>query len=519
MKARFYIIKFLFVVAMFTLMSTTAFAITSDFKELPSKSQVSILKPFTVKVNLDLDANTINSTNITVKDSKGLPVKVSVYPGDDSKSIEIYPQVGGYIPGATYCIEISTNVKSKTGVNLSMPVKMNFTTSSQFQDATTNTILPSIKSIDIVDKPIIEKNKTSFNITPSISGDVQYRVFLFKYPNETYDNSNYYTSGVYTELTSGYTSAMSSLNPYIFIKTDGFELGKYKLLVYVKGKGRLGEYKDTNTDFDNFYSTYFKVIDKNILADATTTTTTTPTSSITKINYSKTLEEAVSAQIKVGGPVYSEPTGWMKANDSLLRYYMDPNNYLDDYGKYSFLVLNYMDVSVDDLNILLAGKGVLAGKGDVFLKAAKDNDINPIYLVSHSLLETGNGTSTLSNGILVSSVDGIAVEPKTTYNTFGVHAYDEDAIRFGSEYAYTQGWFTVDAAIIGGAKFIGTNYINRVGEKQNTLYKMKWDINYTTYAHQYATDIGWPRKQIKRIKDLIEQCKTAKPVFEIPSFK
>ncbi|KOA19006.1 beta-N-acetylglucosaminidase precursor [Clostridium homopropionicum DSM 5847] len=518
MKAKLYIIKFLLAAAMFTSMCTTAFAETSDFKELPSKSQVSILKPFTVKVNLDLDASTINSTNIIVKDSKGLPVKVSIYPGDDSKSIVIYPQVGGYIPGAAYAIEISTNVKSKAGAKLSMPVKMNFTTSSQFEDETSNTALPSIKSIDILDKPLIQKNKTSFVITPNISGDVQYRVFLFNYPNETYDNSNYYTSGVYTELTSGYTSAISSLNPYTFTKTDGFELGKYKLLVYVKGSGRSGKYKDTNTDFDNFYSTYFKVLDKNILADAATTTTTT-SSSITKISYSKTLEEAVGAQIKAGGPVYSETTGFMKANDSLLRYYMDPNNYLDDYGKYSFLVLNYMEVSVDDLNILLKGKGVLEGKGDVFLKAAKDNDINPIYLVSHSLLETGNGTSVLSNGILVSSVDGKAVEPKTTYNTFGVHAYDEDPNRFGSEYAYTQGWFTVDAAILGGAKFIGTNYINRVGEKQNTLYKMKWDINYSTYPHQYATDIGWPRKQIKRIKDLIEQCKTAKPVFEIPSFK
>lgn len=519
MKAKIYIIKIILAAAMFTLMSTTAFAATSDFKELPSKSQVSILKPFTVKVNLDLDASTINSTNITVKDSKGLPVKVSVYPGDDSKSVVIYPQVGGYIPGASYSVEISTDVKSKAGAKLSMPVKMKFTTSSQFEDETSNTALPNIKSIDVLNKPLLEKNKTSFAITPSISGDVQYKVFLFKYPNETYDNSNYYTSAVYTELTSGYTSAMSSLNPYIFTKADGFELGKYKLLVYVKGSGRLGKYKDTNTDFDNFYSAYFKVLDKNILADDTATTTTTTSSSIIRTDYNKTLEEAVSAQVKAGGPVYSETTGFMKANDSLLRYYMDPSNYLDDYGKYSFLVLNYMDVSVEDLNTLLTGKGVLEGKGDVFLKAAKDNDINPIYLVSHSLLETGNGTSVLAKGILVSSVDGKAVEPKTTYNTFGVHAYDENPNKFGSEYAYTQGWFSVDAAISGGAKFIGTNYINRAGEKQNTLYKMKWDINYGTYPHQYATDIGWPRKQIKRIKDLIEQCKTAKPVFEIPNFK
>ncbi len=174
-------------------------------------------------------------------------------------------------------------------------------------------------------------------------------------------------------------------------------------------------------------------------------------------------------------------------------------------------------VTPQDLNNMLKGKGILEGKGETFLKAAKKSNINPIYLVSHALLETGNGTSKLATGVLISSVNGKAVTPKKTYNMFGVRAVDSNALKCGSEYAYKKGWFTPEEAIIGGAEFIGTGYINSPKYKQNTLYKMRWNIDVTW--HQYCTDIGWSYKQLKRIKYLMEQCKNAKPVFDIPNFK
>ena len=42
---------------------------------------------------------------------------------------------------------------------------------------------------------------------------------------------------------------------------------------------------------------------------------------------------------------------------------------------------------------ILKGKGILAGKGDAFIKAGLTNKINEVYLISHALLETGNGKS------------------------------------------------------------------------------------------------------------------------------
>jgi mannosyl-glycoprotein endo-beta-N-acetylglucosaminidase len=523
MKKLLNVIKIVTITALFLCMSSLAFATGTDFKELPFQSDKSINKPWTVKFNLELDGNTINSTNVLVKNSSGKEMKTTISLGKDNKSLIIYPPVGGYIPGTTYSVELSTAVKSKNGNNLSNPTKMNFTTLKVYEDATSYAGLPTIKAIDVLEKPVLQNSKTSFNITPNYSGDVQYRIFAFKYPDETFDNPNTYITQTYTELTKGYTTAVSAANSYTFLKTDGFELGKYKIMVYVKTKGTVGKNKDANTDYDNYYSTYFRVLSNNILESnlsSTASTDSTMIPTIAYVSYDKSLEEAALDQLN-GAPTYSEGNSWMTPSKELIKYYMNPNNFLDNTYKYKFLNLNYMEgVTEADLNNILNGKGVLNGKGAVFLKAAKDSNINPVYLVSHALLETGNGTSKLSNGILVDSVNGVKVaEPKTTYNMFGIKAFDYDPNRCGSEYAYTQGWFSIDQAIIGGAKFVSTDYINSEKYKQNTLYKMKWNI--TVRWHQYATDTGWARKQLAKVKfeELMAQITSAKPVFEIPKFK
>lgn len=504
------LMKTMFITALFLTMSVSAFAADLGFAEMPAKSEISITKPWLVKFNKDLDKSTINGNNITVTDTKGNSLAVSITPGSDSKSIVISPPRGGYGVNTAYYLTLGTSVRSALGKTMDKPVKMKFTTSNQYEDSTKFASLPIINNIKFVQKTILENQKIDFNIYASYSGNVQYRAFIFQYSDETYDNSNKYPSSGYTELTKGYTSAKSTVNSYTMSLYNGFGKGKYKLLVYVKKADKTGEYKDSNTDYDNYYSTYFKVLDSNIIEDRDANTT------IVYKDYSKTLDEAVQDQVG-GAPIFSD-TGWNVPSQNLIKYYMNPNNFLDDYGKYIFLNLNYMEgVTAENLNTILKGKGVLDGKGAVFLQAAKESNINPIYLVSHAMLETGNGTSQLAKGILVSSVEGKPVTPKVAYNMFGVRAIDSDPNKYGSEYAYTQGWFTVDAAILGGAKFISTGYINSDKYKQNTLYKMKWNVEVSW--HQYATDIGWARKQIKNIKGLMEQCEGAKPVYEIPNFQ
>lgn len=131
------------------------------------------------------------------------------------------------------------------------------------------------------------------------------------------------------------------------------------------------------------------------------------------------------------------------------------------------------------------------------MKAAEDYNIDPRYLVGHSILETGNGESELANGV---EVDG-----KIVYNMYGYGAYDSDPVKKGAEIAYSNDWFTKEEAILGGAEKISNGYIN---EGQSTLYEMRWDTQNCGNPpnlgdHQYATDIEWTLKQVGEM-DLVE---------------
>src|SRR5699024_736034 len=177
--------------------------------------------------------------------------------------------------------------------------------------------------------------------------------------------------------------------------------------------------------------------------------------------------------------VLGESNGWYQINFKgkkgwVSGAYVSPiskinyQNEVDNPKMLQFLSLSHPSgISVKDLNKELEGKGILEGKGQAFIEASQKYNINEIYLVSHALLETGNGTSALSNGI---EVNGVKV-----YNMFGIGAYDGQAIEAGSKRAYEEGWNTPEKAIIGGAQFIANSYINSSTYKQDTLYKMRWN--------------------------------------------
>lgn len=214
-------------------------------------------------------------------------------------------------------------------------------------------------------------------------------------------------------------------------------------------------------------------------------------------------------------------TTWRNAKPEDVKRYLDPYNYVKGSAEYfQFLVLSQnAGISADELNEkVLINKGILSGKGQAFVEASLKHSINEMYLISHALLETGNGTSTLANGVLVTSVDGKPVEPKVVYNMYGIGAYDSCALKCGAETAYKNGWFTPEAAIIGGAEFIAKSYINNPNYQQNTLYKMRWNPA-NPGVHQYATDIGWAVKQVFNIKKLYDLIDHYILYFDIPVYK
>ncbi|MFD2628888.1 peptidoglycan-binding protein [Oceanobacillus kapialis] len=217
---------------------------------------------------------------------------------------------------------------------------------------------------------------------------------------------------------------------------------------------------------------------------------------------------------------------WRNPTRADVEYYLDPSNN----DRFQHLVLSEsVEVSATELNRVLAGKGILAGKGQAFIDGGKQYGVNEIYLISHALLETGHGTSPLATGtevgkdssgnlrIVTTSNEDSLTDKKTVYNMFGINANDGDAHRLGAFKAYREGWTSPEKAIRGGAKFIGEDYIHNSYE-QNTLYKMRWNPANPGYP-QYATDIAWATKQVTNIKNMYDMLDNPLLKFNIVQYK
>ncbi|MEC1525882.1 glucosaminidase domain-containing protein [Neobacillus niacini] len=196
-----------------------------------------------------------------------------------------------------------------------------------------------------------------------------------------------------------------------------------------------------------------------------------------------------------------------------VEYYLNPNNFPSTSNQYfQFLKLSKpanIDVNEVNTKILNSTKGSLSGTAAAFAEAARLYNVNEIYLIAHALHETGNGQSSLAKGVQYNG--------RTVYNMYGYNAFDSCARDCGAKKAYDEGWFTPEAAIIGGAKLIGSGYIYNPTFQQDTLYKMRWNPIQTW--HQYATDIGWAAKQITNMYNLYQLIDNYTLYFDLPVYE
>ena len=219
-----------------------------------------------------------------------------------------------------------------------------------------------------------------------------------------------------------------------------------------------------------------------------------------KTNYGVSLNEYIKLQQRNNPSNYSH---------SELEKYINPAKATN---KLQFLRIDkFRSVNVSGLISRLSNKGVLTGQGQAFINAAKAFNIDPIYLVSQCLHETGNGTSKLAKGVTITEIadesrpiyngTGQLVgyhmiklsKPITVYNLFGIGAKDNSsvfpnrALILGTTYAYNRGWTSIENAIKGAAEFVSLNYVHSSRYSQNTLYKMRYNQNVSNIWHQYAT--------------------------------
>ena len=365
--------------------------------------------------------------------------------------------------------------------------------------------------------------KTQYNITLAEALEMQMRVSP---QTDKYKNSPAYVSSQYIELLDGgYINASEGVN----IRTEPkFGNNVYKTLGY--GTAVLIVDKNVTGDPYNGSTLWYKIkYDGNdYYVHSSLVTLGAKVGRVTHDGVNVRADKNTNSHIygvvnkdrlltirEIGSEWHQvEYTTWRNAPREDVLYYLNPENFVNDnVQRFQFLDLSKPSgVSANVLNKFLANKGVLAGHGQTFIDAGKAQGINDLYLVAHAILETGNGTSELATGVMYNG--------KKVYNMFGIGAYDSNPIEGGAKFAYENGWFTVEAAIKGGAAFIGNSYI-KAG--QNTLYKMRWNPaameKYGYATKQYATDIGWASKQIITLYNLYQEVGNYVLYLDVPVYK
>ncbi len=216
---------------------------------------------------------------------------------------------------------------------------------------------------------------------------------------------------------------------------------------------------------------------------------------------------------------------WYQANNETIAYYMDPRNFLNDSSVYMFESLKYDE----DAHTLAGVEAILKGSfmdsktvanadgeavtyAQAYIDAAKTSGVSPYHLASRTLQEVGSsGTS--------GSVNGNYGSYQGYYNYYNIGANSgSDPVSSGLSYAKNQGWDSPYKAIVGGAKWIGTGYIDK---KQDTLYYQKFNVVNKVWTHQYMTNIMAPYQETRTIYKLYKNLDIVdlSYVFVVPYYR
>ena len=237
-------------------------------------------------------------------------------------------------------------------------------------------------------------------------------------------------------------------------------------------------------------------------------------------------------------------SSWVTASKEAISYYMDPRNFLGHDTIFQFELLNYNPsfqtkegVAVILKNTAMNGASFeytdelgqvrSISYADTFLMAAEYSGVSPIHLASRVKQEVTIGSSAMSN-----SVTGTVSGLESLYNFFNIGAYHStepggaiaNGLRFARDGSASSDlnmkclipWNNRFRSILGGAFYIGNNYINR---GQNTIYLQKFNVTEnSTFNHQYMANVEAPYSEGKRMFAAYENPEDIPIVFMIPVY-
>ena len=197
---------------------------------------------------------------------------------------------------------------------------------------------------------------------------------------------------------------------------------------------------------------------------------------------------------------------WLCASDKAIKYQMDSRNILNNENIFQFAELKYVEGAQTKEGIYEITEGsFLEGDSisEALIQAGKNANLDPYFIASRLIQEQGRNGTVLSRGCEYN--DAIV------YNPFNIHAKgnsQQEIIQNAAQYAYEQGWDSLEKALIGGVEFLKEGYIN-VG--QNTLYLQKFDVvnqDESLYTHQYMQNLLAPQSEANNMKGIYEASNT-----------
>ena len=217
--------------------------------------------------------------------------------------------------------------------------------------------------------------------------------------------------------------------------------------------------------------------------------------------------------------VSKENGRWYYVSREVIKYYMDPRNFLNANSIYTFLQQAYDPVHQTEAGLRKVISGTFLERGydgdsnayvrDI-MTATSESGVNPYILAATIIQEQGvNGTSNLISGTY-KGYEGY-------YNFFNVGASETNPVILGLERAKLEGWNTRSKSIIGGAKFCGNSYVSA---GQNTYFYMNYNIKDPDRIwHQYATAVHNASASGEKLAETYAELKDAELDFLIPVYK
>lgn len=256
----------------------------------------------------------------------------------------------------------------------------------------------------------------------------------------------------------------------------------------------------------------------------------------------KSLEAGAYNWDKDSFVVYDGST-WVTASRAAIEYYMDPRNFLTQNGIFQFELLKFQEEyqTLEGVENILKGTPLYNssyeykdenGKkrnisyAETFIEAARYSGVSPYHLASRVKQEVVTGSGSLSG-----SASGKYPGYEGLYNFYNIGASDSaggGAIANGLQFAKSgRGSATLIAsclipwtdpyrAIVGGAYYIGNQYINR---GQDTIYLQKFNVTpISTYSHQYMSNVEAPYAEGKKMLSAYSGIMDSPIVFSIPVY-